>query len=214
MLGRNAEAQHQLELAERIFSGSSDLHFVKGFELLNSGSLADAEQEFRSSLEIEPSDETSRALALAYKRQARFLDASNVLAQAAKLSTQPYPLYLELGFAQLNMDLPEQALVAFGQAEKTSPFVGEGAALGTGFNARLAEGYQQAWWRLAEMYESRGLRTEALHAQQQADSAGREQAWWKMADNYETQGLQIEASNARQQAISAASSRQVLGLTK
>jgi tetratricopeptide (TPR) repeat protein len=216
VLGRNAEAQQQLDLAENIFAESSDLHFVKGFELLNSGAVTDAEQQFRQSLAIEPSDETSRALALAYRRQGDFLNASNVLTQAVELSSQPFALYLDLGFVQLDLGLPQQALTSFDQARKQSPFAGEdeSGALGTQLNARLAEGYGEAWRKLAEEDEARGLRTEAEYARQQADSAEREQAWWNLADGYETRGLQAEALDARRQAVAAAASRRAQSLTK
>jgi tetratricopeptide (TPR) repeat protein len=204
VLGRNSEAQRQLDLAAMIFSESSDLHFLRGLTFLYRGFSADAEREFRHSLEIEPSDQTSRALALLYKRQGRLQEAATVLGLAAERSPQPYQLYLELGIVQLDMGLPKQALITFDQSENESPFIKEGAALGASFSARVAEGRKNAWLKLAEANEAGDLQGEASRARQQATLAGRQRGWWRLAESYETRDLQIEALHARQQATSAA----------
>jgi tetratricopeptide (TPR) repeat protein len=171
VLGRITEAQNQLQLAEQIFPGSSDLHFLKGIVFVDEGFSSAAEQEFRTSLEIEPADVSAQALAHLYKESGRFNEAAMILSRASARSAQPYQLYLDLGFVQLDLGLPEQALISFDQAEKGSPFVEEAAPLGAEFNVRLAEGRENAWRRLAEIYEARGLRVEALHARQQESSA-------------------------------------------
>jgi hypothetical protein len=148
VLGRNSEAQHQLALAKGIFSGSSDLHYLQGLASLYTGQTTDAEKELRTSLSIEPSDQTSRALAGLYRQQGRYPEAVTILGRAAEYSVRPYRLYLELGLAELEMGMPAQALIAFDKAEKQSPFIGEADPLGTEFNALLAEGRANAWRRL------------------------------------------------------------------
>jgi tetratricopeptide (TPR) repeat protein len=173
VLGRSPEAQRQLELAERIFSESSSLHYLKGLALVYNGFPADAEREFRTSLRLDPADRTFQALALLYRQQGRYVEAAALLDRAVENSIQPYQLFLTRGYVQLEMGAPDQALLSFDQAEKGSPFVGEALPLGTEFNSRLAEGRENAWSRLADFYDARGLQTEALHARQQADSIAR-----------------------------------------
>jgi tetratricopeptide (TPR) repeat protein len=173
VLGRSPEAQRQLELAQRIFSASSSLHYLKGLALVYNGFPSDAEREFRTSLRLDPADRTFQALALLYRQQGRYVEAAALLDRAVKNSIQPYQLLLTQGYVQLEMGAPAQALLSFDQAATGSPFVGEALPLGTEFNSQLAEGRENAWSKLADFYDARGLQTEALHARQQADSIAR-----------------------------------------
>jgi tetratricopeptide (TPR) repeat protein len=144
VLGRDEEALHELELAEGIFDESGSLHYLKGLALLYTGSAAQAEQELRISLRIEPFDQSSLALAGLYKQQGRYSEAVAVLRKATEYSIHPYRLYLDLGVAELYAGHPEQALVSFDLAEKQSPFVGVGVEFGKDFLGRVAAGREEA----------------------------------------------------------------------
>lgn len=148
VLGRNEEALHELELAGGIFDESGSLHYLKGLALLYTGSAAEAEQELRTSLRIEPFDQSSLALAGLYKQQGRYSEAVAVLRKATEYSIHPYRLYLDLGVAELYAEEPEQALASFDLAEKQSPFVGVGAEFGRDFLGRVAAGREEARRRL------------------------------------------------------------------
>jgi tetratricopeptide (TPR) repeat protein len=157
-LGQNSEALQQLDLAERAFpAGDSYSHYYRALALLYTGRKVEGEQELRAALAIEPSDYAAKSLAILCAQYGHYAEAASILGQAVKRSGQPYPLYLELGFVQLDMDQPEQALLSFDKAEKGSPFVGEAAPLGAAFNARLAEGRASARRKLAERYQAPGL---------------------------------------------------------
>jgi tetratricopeptide (TPR) repeat protein len=160
----------QLENAESIYPQSSSLHYLKALAQIKSGFPTEAEQELRTSLNIEPSDEAWLALARLYRQQGRYPEAAAVLGPAVKLSPTPFELYMELGVVQMDMGLPEQALASFDEVEKRSPFVDEAASLGAEFNRQMAEARANAWRKLAEMYQERGLRDDALRAMQQATS--------------------------------------------
>jgi len=143
VLGRNGEALQKLESANVIFSDSPQVHYLRGLALLYTQRPGEAEQELRRSLKIEPSDQTSLALAGLYKEQGELQKAQAVLRDATNSSDRPAGLYLELGFTELNAGAPERALESFDQAEKNSPFRDDGK-LARAFQERLAQGRQKA----------------------------------------------------------------------
>jgi len=69
---------------------------------------------------------------------------------------------------QIDLGLPQEALNSFNQAESEDPFTGDAAAMGTAFRSQLAQCRANAWWKLASLYESRGLRSETTQARQKA----------------------------------------------
>ncbi len=169
-LGRSPEALEKLEMAERIFQASADLHYLKAVALYSTGSQGQAEKELRRSLELAPSEQTSTLLAMLYRDQGRYGEGATVLSRAVEQSAHPHQLYLELGVLNLDMGQPAQALTLFDEAEKSSPYQGDAASLSASFNALLADGRESAWSRLAELYEARGLAVEAQQARARAAS--------------------------------------------
>jgi tetratricopeptide (TPR) repeat protein len=142
-LGKPAEALQSLNSAGSIFSESAFLHFAKGLALQSVGRWDDAERELYTAHEL-GSDNAALALAVHYQQLGRYADEARILSRAAERSDRPHLLYLRLGYVQLEMGQPHEALLSFGQAEKESPFVGEAAALGEDFRAQLAEGRRRA----------------------------------------------------------------------
>jgi len=143
-LGRPAEALESLNSAGSIFSESAFLHFARGSALQSVGRWDDAERELYTAHEL-GSENAALALAVQYQQLGRYEDEARILSRAAERSDRPHFLYLRLGYVQLEMGQPREALLSFDRAEKESPFVGEAAALGEDFRAQLAEGRRRAW---------------------------------------------------------------------
>jgi len=78
--------------------------------------------------------------------------ASHGVASSGLNSVARWTTYLliiiALGYAQLAMDRPEDALSSFDRAGEESPFVYEAADLGEGFRAQIAEGRRRAQQQL------------------------------------------------------------------
>jgi hypothetical protein len=144
VLNRNVEALDVLDRAEHIFSENGYLHYAKGAALQNIGQWAKAEQELRSSLRIDFDDNAAMALARLYEQQDRYADEAAVLSRAVERSSQPHWLYLKLGYAQLALGEPRQALTSFDRAEKASPFGEQATKLGTTFRSQITEGRRRA----------------------------------------------------------------------
>ena len=142
MLDRTRDAMEALERAEGIFSDNPFLHYAKGVVLQNLGHLDQAEQELLISVEL-GSDDASLALARYYHQQRRYVDETRILAHAVETSTSPALLYVDLGYAQLAMGMPDKALISFDQAERESPF-DEATAGGADFQERIAQGRAEA----------------------------------------------------------------------
>ena len=142
-LGRPAEALDSLDRAGSIFSDSAFLHLARGFVLQNLGRWAEADRELYTSSEL-GSDDAALALAARYEQLGRFADEARILKHAAERSDRPHWLYLRLGYAQLALDQPQEALISFDRADKESPFVGDAAVLGEAFRAQVAEGRHRA----------------------------------------------------------------------
>jgi tetratricopeptide (TPR) repeat protein len=142
-LGKPAEAMDSLDRAGSIFSDSAFLHLARGFALQNLGRRADAERELYTSSELGCEDATW-ALAIQYEQLGRYADEARILSHAAERSDRPHWLYLRLGYAQLALGQPHEALISFDRADKESPFVGDAAVLGEAFRAQVAEGRHRA----------------------------------------------------------------------
>jgi len=142
-LGRPADALQSLDRAGGIFSESAFLHFARGLALESLGRLGDAEHEFSAADKL-GSENAALALALEYEQLGRREDEARVLSRAAERADRPYLLYLRLGYVQLAMGQPQEALRSFGRADEENPFVGEAAVLGEDFRAQLEEGRRRA----------------------------------------------------------------------
>jgi tetratricopeptide (TPR) repeat protein len=148
-LGKQAEALDSLDRAGSNFSDSAFLHFARGFALQNLGRWAEAEPELITSSEL-GSENATLALAAQYEQLGRQADEVRILAHAAERSDRPHLLYLRLGYAQLALGQPREALISFDRADNESPFVGEAASLGEGFRSQVAEGRRRAQWELGQ----------------------------------------------------------------
>ena len=142
VLDRNAEALNALQSAEAIESRNAFLHYAKGAVLLQSGQLSEAEASLKLAVDL-GSDDAASALARLYDQQSRYVDEVKVLQLAAARAPQPGWFYLKLGFAELALNRPNEAIEAFHNAEHEDPFSGADDA-GTGYHAQLAAGRTRA----------------------------------------------------------------------
>jgi tetratricopeptide (TPR) repeat protein len=142
-LGRPAEALESLDRAESIFSDSAFLHLVRGFALQSLDRWTEAERELYTSSEL-GSDDAALALAARYDQLGRYADEARILSRAAERSDRPHWLYLKLGYAQLALSQPQEALISFDRADEESPYVGDAASLGEAFHAQVEEGRRRA----------------------------------------------------------------------
>jgi tetratricopeptide (TPR) repeat protein len=194
-LGRYPEALAYLDAAQTIFSDSANLHLTRARVLERTGRAAEAEEEFRTSIRIEPRDEAWLDLGVFYLTQKRYADAVEVFKRSAETSSRPHDLWLLLGQAYLQMNQPEEALMAFDRAEASSPFRDGGESLGANFNSLIATGRARAWYQLGDV-------ARAVSFQEQAVTFAPNDAklWLGLADLYDAQGRTAQAEQARRAA--------------
>lgn len=193
-LGRGAEALAMLDRAAAIFAGDQHLYFMRGAVLQAGGARRDdAIREFETALRLGDNGQARYALGVAYANRGRYIEAAENIRSAAR-STDSHDMYRMLGEVYLVLRQPSEALRAFDDAERRSPYRGPSAA-GAGFRAQLAIGRAQAWCRL-------GQSDRALAEQQQAvrltpwDAA----RWLELAELYDARGSTADARDARRRA--------------
>jgi tetratricopeptide (TPR) repeat protein len=191
-LERYPEALNDLDRAQAIFADNANVHFLRALVLGQIGRAAEAEKEFRTSLSLEPSDETWFAFGLFYMTQKRYAEAADVFRQSAEASSRPHEMWMMLGQAYLQMRQPQPALAALDKAVESSPFSGEGEALGATFNSLIATGRAKAWYQLGDPAQALGFQEEAVKW-----APGDAKLWLGLADLYEAQGRTTLADQAR-----------------
>jgi Flp pilus assembly protein TadD len=195
-LGRNKEALAYLDRAQSIFSDNAGLHLTRALLLDRTGHPAEAESEFRTSLNLEPKDETWLDLGLFYMTQKRYADAVEVFRQSAQASSRPHDFWMLLGQAYLQMAQPQPALQAFDKAVASSPFREGGESLGASFNSMVATGRAKAWYQLGDLPRAVTLQEEAVKLTPDP------KLWLGLADLYDAQGHTAQAEQARSHASS------------
>jgi tetratricopeptide (TPR) repeat protein len=197
MLSRDSEAASMLAQAEQLFPADANLHLVKAQMLAAMNRPDEAEREYLRVLGDHPSDAAWFALARLYSSEHRYPDALRSVKQAAALSIVPYERIRSEGLLYLSMNQPQDALLAFDQADRASPYLGDSSDLGKDFNAKVAEGRARAYRQLNEM-------DRAVAQQKLATSLTPENpaSWTALADLYEAHGQTADSSQARLRAQS------------
>ncbi len=197
MLSRDAEAASTLAQAEQIFPDDSSLHLVKAQMLAAMNRPEEAEREYLLVLRNHPSDAAWFALARLYSSEHRYPDALRCVKEAVSLSIAPSERLRSMGLLYLSMNQPQDALVAFDQAERASPYQGDTSDLGKEFNSRVAEGRARAFRQLNEM-------DRAVAQQKLATSLTPENpaSWTALADLYDADGQTADSTQARLRAQS------------
>ncbi len=194
-LGRYSEALAYLDRAQAISRDNANVHLTRALVLEHTGHAAEAEEEFRASIRIEPRDESWLDLGLFYLTQKRYADAVEVFQRSAESSSRPHDMWMLLGQAYLQMRQPEQALVAFDKAVASSPFRDEGKSLGAGFNSLIATGRAKAWYQLGDVARAVSFQEDAVRL-----APNEAKLWLGLADLYEAQGRTAQADQARRRA--------------
>lgn len=197
-LERYPEALVSLDRAQSIFGENASTHFLRALVLQQTGRAAEAEAEFRSSLRLEPNDETWLDFGLFYMTQRRYAEAAEIFRQSAESSSRPHEMWMMLGQADLQMRQPEPALAAFDKAVDSSPFGSEGESLGSVFNSLIATGRAKAWYQLGDVPQAVSFQEEAVKL-----APGDAKLWLGLADLYEAQGRTTLAGQARLRAKAA-----------
>jgi tetratricopeptide (TPR) repeat protein len=199
-LERYPEALAYLDRAQSLFGDNANVHLLRALVFQQSSRAAEAETEFRTSLRLEPSDESWFDFGLFYMTQQRYAEAAEVFRQSAGSSSRPHEMWMMLGQADLQMRQPEPALQAFDKAVDSSPFGAEGESLGTSFNSLIATGRAKAWYQLGDVAQATTFQEEAVKLAP-ADA----KLWLGLADLYEAQGRTTLAAQARLRAQAAGS---------
>jgi Flp pilus assembly protein TadD len=194
-LGRYSEAIADLDRAQSIGPENASVHLLRALVLEQTGKPAEAENEFRTSLNLDSSDEAWFDLGLFYMTQRRYEDAAEVLRKSALVSARPHDMWLTLGLAYLQMHQPEPALDALDKAEATSPFGEAGASLGSTFDSLIATGRSKAWYQLGEVERAVSFQEEAVKL-----APNDSKLWLGLADLYDVEGRTTKAAEARSRA--------------
>ncbi len=197
VLSRNEEAASALSQAELLFPDDSNLHLTKAQLYAATNRPREAEQEYLRVVLTRPSDPAWFALANLYSSEHRYPDALRAVKQATPLSLVPYERIRNVGRLYLAMNQPQDALMAFDQAERASPYGSESTELGKEFNAKVAEGRARAYRQLNDL--DRALAQQKLATSLTPENSGR---WAALADLYTAEGHTADASKARLQAQS------------
>lgn len=196
VLSRDAEAINNLGNAEAIFSDDPNLHLLKAQLAQAHSRPAEAEQEYKIALQLRPSDATWFSLAELYASQQKYQEALRCVLESAALSQDAYDRYRSLGKLYLLMKQPENALKAFDEALRRSPFHAGAESLGAEFNARVAEGEASAYEQLGDMNRAISAQLDAVH--RTPDASDR---WRALGALYQAAGRVDQASQALGHAV-------------
>ena len=194
-LGRYGTAFEAVERAHRIFPRAPNLYLLRAQLLEAHGRFPEAKQQLRASLELRETEAGWAALGRTHALERRYPQSARAFRRAALLSFHPYYHYLTLGKLYLAMDQASQALEAFQDAERLSPFGKRTDAPAAAFLAQVAAGRAQAWKRL-------GDGTRALASQERAARLTPQDPilWLKLAELYQALGREESARQARARA--------------
>jgi tetratricopeptide (TPR) repeat protein len=195
LLSRDAEAFSALHEAAQLFPDESNLHLVTAQLLQSSNRSAEAEQEYLHAIRELPGDAPWFALARLYNSDHRYPEAARCIKEAIAYSQVPYDRFRSLGHVYLSMNQPQDALDAFDQAERASPYRDDTTDLGKNFNALLAEDRARAYRGLKDLSSAVAQQEFAVRLTPEDPTA-----WLALADLYEAQGNSNRAATARQRA--------------
>lgn len=194
-LQRDRESERSLRSASALYPESPSVHLLLASLFQRERSYAEAEREYRASIALNENGGAWYSLGLLYAAEGRNLEAVEAIRRAARESTKPLTMYMTLGKLQIALNHPEQALVAFAKAEKSSPFRNGGESLAPELYAEIAEGRSEAHrvlghWPEAIAFEQEATRRTPLVVRR----------WKRLADLYQATGQMQLAAEARQHA--------------
>src|SRR5258708_22657867 len=105
-LGRYPEALAYLNHAQTVFADNASLHLTRALVLEHTGRATEAEAEFLTSIQLEPSDEAWFDLGLFYMTQKLYADATELFLRSAEASSLPHLMWICTTQAELQMIHP------------------------------------------------------------------------------------------------------------
>jgi tetratricopeptide (TPR) repeat protein len=195
LLSRDAEAFSALHEAAQLFPDESNLHLVTAQLLQSSNRPAEAEQEYLRAIRALPGDAPWFALARLYNSEHRYPEAARCIKEAIAYSQVPYDRFRSLGHVYLSMNQPQDALDAFDQGERASPYRNDTTVLGKNFNAQIAEDRSRAYRALKNLPLAVAQQEFAVRLTPEDPTA-----WRTLAELYDADGNWAGAENARQEA--------------
>lgn len=203
LLGRDAEASADLDRAAAFFPNDPNLHLTRAQLFAAQGRSADAEAEFRRSLQLKQTDTAWFAFANFLIGASRMTEARDAMKASSQLSPNPQNALRSEGFLSLVLQDPRAALASFDAAERSNPYHGETEMLGLEFNAQLAQGRAEAWRQLGDLNKAITHQEAAVRA-----TPGAQKRWVDLARLYQAAGRSAEAQRAMQQAQQLSQPRQ------
>ncbi len=193
LLGRDHDAFDAVAHAEALFSNDPGLPLLKAQLLQANGKPAEAEAQYRHTLQIHPTDIAWYLLAQLLLSEKRYPEVAAALQNSADLALLPAGRYQLLGNVDLAMNRPQEALLAFDRAEH---FGKNQASLPNYslFGARLAEGRGRAWLQLHDAQRA------ASSLEKSTQLAPDPKRWNLLADAYSAEGRNADADEARKRA--------------
>ncbi len=195
LLSRDAEAFSALHEAAQLFPGESNLHLVTAQLLQSNNRPAEAEQEYLRAIRALPGDAAWFALARLYNSEHHYSEAARCIKEAIAYSQVPYDRFRSLGHVYLSMNQPQDALDAFDQAERASPYRNDTTNLAKNFNAQLAEDRSRAYRALKNLQLAVAQQEFAVRLTPEDPTA-----WRTLAELYDADGNWAGAEYARLQA--------------
>ncbi len=197
-LHRDQESEQSLRRASALYPEDPNVHLLLASLFQRQQRYRDAEQEYRVSIALNENSGALYSLGLLYANEGRNVEAVEAIERAARESTKSYDLYMTLGRLQIALNHPRQALAAFAEVEKNSPFRNGGESLAPELYAEIAEGRSAAHkllghWPEAIAFQQEATRRTPLVARR----------WNRLADLYEATGQVPLAAEARQRAAQA-----------
>jgi tetratricopeptide (TPR) repeat protein len=190
LLGRDRDAAEAIRNAQNLFSDDPNLLLLAGQLFQANGHLADAEAQYRSSLQARSTDTGWFLLAQLLLAKKDYPQAAWALQHSADLAISPAWRYELLGNIYLAMNRPHEALEAFGHAT----YFGERLAalpIYSSLKAQVAEGRGRAWLALQNPNRAASFLEEATRGEPNSHR------WNLLADCYSGLGLAAAAEQAR-----------------
>jgi Flp pilus assembly protein TadD len=191
VLGRDAEAYAATGKALAIFPDSAYVHYTRAELLARAGDFRNAEAEYLTAAALNETNGASWiALAKLYEMQGRLSEAIQAWGHAIDLLPDPLDL-LSLGYDDLAVHRPEEALRAFDRSLREMPAADNDPS----FGANLAHGRAQAWKALGNLKQAVAFEEETVRL-----TPDRSDDWLELAQLYDLEGRGEDALQARQRA--------------
>src|SRR5208337_175688 len=194
-LQRDRESEESLHRASQLYPEDPNVHLLLASLFQRRQGYREAEQEYLTSIALNENSGTLYSLGLLYASEGRNPEAVGAIDRAARESTEPLDMYMTLGRLQLALHHPEEALAAFAQARKNSPFRNGAESLAPELYAEIAEGSSEAQRLLGDWNAAVALQQEATRRTPLVASR-----WNRLADLYEATAQKQLAVEARQRA--------------